>query len=144
MMKVSTKTRYSLRIMLQLAEKASNNEAVRGKDIALIQRITEPYMEQIMIKLRKAGWVTTERGRCGGYRLNISPEKISVLDLIELFEGQLEFVSCSKGKTKCLRRDKCKTTLPWRMLAESFAKEAKKMTLNKIMKLNSEIKEYVI
>lgn len=142
-MKVSTKTRYGLRIMLQLAGKQSQGESVRGKDIALVQKITEPYIEQIMIKLRKAGWVITERGRCGGYKLNVSPKDISILDLIELFEGPVELVSCDGGG-KCLRRDRCKTTLPWKILAESFRAEADKMTLEKIIKLNSEIKEYVI
>lgn len=143
-MKVSTKTRYGLRIMLQLAEYASEENAVKGKDIVCRQEITEPYMEQIMIKLRKAGWVSTERGCNGGYRLNVIPEDVTILDLIELFEGPLDLVSCSGGNKRCARLNKCKTALPWRMLAENFRREAAKLTLAKIIELNSEIKEYVI
>ena len=136
-MKVSTKTRYSLRIMLQLAEALASGIAVKGKEIVSQQAITEPYMEQIMIKLRKVGWVITERGCNGGYKLNVAPEKLSILDLIELFEGPLELVSCSEEKKKCIRFDKCKTATPWRMLAESFQREAKNMSLAKIIEIGS-------
>ncbi len=143
-MKVSTKTRYGLRIMLQLTETLSSGNAVKGKDIVSKQAISEPYMEQIMIKLRKAGWVITERGCQGGYKFNATAKDITILDFIELFEGPLELVSCSGKNKKCARLDKCGTTTAWRILAESFRKEANKITLAKIIELNSEIKEYVI
>ena len=129
-MKVSTKTRYGLRIVLQLAE-ASDGKAVKGKDIVCRQGISEPYMEQIMIKLRKTGWVATERGCHGGYKLNIAPGDVTILDLIELFEGPLELVNCNDKDKRCMRFDKCKTSSSWQMLAESFRREAAKISLTK-------------
>jgi Rrf2 family protein len=143
-MKISTKTRYGLRIILQLVETLSGGEAIKGKDIVREQGISEPYMEQIMIKLRKAKWVVTERGCQGGYKLNVSPEDITVLDLIELFEGPLELVSCANRDKRCKRFTKCRTTTSWQILAENFRKEAKKMNLAKIIELSSDTKEYVI
>lgn len=142
-MKVSTKTRYGLRIVLQLVE-VPTGKAVKGKDIVRKQGISEPYMEQIMIKLRKVGWVVTERGCQGGYKLNVVPENITVLDFIELFEGPLNLVSCSENDKRCTHMDKCKTSIVWQMLGEGFQREAKKISLAKIIDLNSERKEYVI
>lgn len=143
-MKISTKTRYGLRIILQLAETLSGGEAIKGKDIVREQEISEPYMEQIMIKLRKAKWVVTARGCRGGYKLNVAPEKITVLDLIELFEGPLELVSCVNRNKRCKRLGKCQTSVSWQLLAESFRKEAAKINLAKIIELNSGMKEYII
>jgi Rrf2 family transcriptional regulator, cysteine metabolism repressor len=143
-MKVSTKTRYGLRIILQLAEVSSDEGAVKGRDIVSKQGISEPYMEQIMIKLRKAGWVVTERGCKGGYKLNVSSEDITILDFIELFEGSLELVSCNEKDKRCMRLDECEATSSWQMLAESFRREAAKISVSEIIKLNSETQEYVI
>lgn len=143
-MKVSTKTRYGLRIILQLVDASSSENSVKGRDIVRQQGISEPYMEQIMIKLRKAGWVITERGCKGGYRLNIAPDDVSILDFIELFEGSLVLVNCDDKDRRCMHFDKCETMSSWQMLAENFRREAAKISLTKIIKLNSEIKEYVI
>ena len=143
-MKVSTKTRYGLRIILQLAEAFSGKNAVKGRDIVRKQGISEPYMEQIMIKLRKAGWVITERGCKGGYKLNVAPGDVTILDFIELFEGPLELVNCNDKDKRCMRFDKCEISSSWKMLAENFRREAAKISLTKIIELNSEIKEYVI
>lgn len=143
-MRVSTKTRYGLRIILQLAEALPDGKAVKGKELVSVQGISEPYMEQIMIKLRKAGWVVTERGCQGGYKLNVAPESVTILDFIELFEGPLELVSCMDQDKRCMHLDKCKTSTSWHMLAESFQREARKISLAKIIDLNSEVKEYVI
>ncbi|MDD5598694.1 MAG: Rrf2 family transcriptional regulator [Victivallaceae bacterium] len=134
-MKISTKTRYGLRIILQLTETLSGEKAVKGKDIVREQGISEPYMEQIMIKLRQAKWVVTERGCQGGYKLNVAPGNITVLDLIELFEGPVELVSCSRRDRRCKRFNGCRTAVLWQLLSESFRKEAKKVNLTQIIEL---------
>ena len=143
-MKVSTKTRYGLRIIVQLAEALPAKSAVKGREIVRKQGISEPYMEQIMIKLRKADWVITERGCKGGYKLNVMSDDINILNVIELFEGPLELVKCNDKDKRCMRFDKCETSSSWQILAESFRREAAKINLTEIIKLNSEIKEYVI
>lgn len=143
-MKVSTKTRYGLRIILQLVEALPSGKALKGKEIVNKQKISEPYMEQIMIKLRKVGWVITERGCQGGYKLNVSPENVTMLDFIELFEGPLQLVRCASKDKRCTLLAECRTSISWKILAESFRKEAKKISLDKIIDLNSNVKEYVI
>ena len=143
-MRVSTKTRYGLRIVLQLAEAQPGGEALKGKDIVKRQKISEPYMEQIMIKLRKAGWVVTERGCQGGYKLSVAPESVSILDFIELFEGPLDLVDCQKKDKRCTLLGDCKSSISWKILAEGFRNEARKMSLARIIELNSNVKEYVI
>ena len=143
-MRVSTKTRFGLRIVLQLADALPTGMPVKGKVIVKEQSISEPYMEQIMIKLRKAGWVVAERGCNGGYKLNVVPEDVTILNLIELFEGPLKLVTCIEEDKRCVLLGKCKTSSSWHILAEAFRKEAQKISLAKIIELNSGTKEYVI
>ncbi len=144
-MKLTTKTRYSLRILLQLASNY-NGKPVKGKDIATIQNITEPYLEQIMISLKSACLVKTVRGCYGGYELNLPPEKISVLDIIEIFEGKIEFADCLENRFECSGRSKCFAADVWKQLADSFKSEAKIFTLQYILdnSKQSNILEYVI
>ncbi len=109
MMNLSTKSRYGLRILLCLAKSYESGVRVplKGKSIALSQGLTEPYFEQIIIKLKACGLVKTIRGCNGGYLLNRSPEIISLLEIIEIFEGPVELVNCKKSGGMCSRHDKC-------------------------------------
>ena len=88
-MKLSSKTQYGLRILLQVALSTHGGKLAQGKDIAARQNINEPYLEQIMVSLKKAGLIQTVRGRRGGYLLGIDPKSITLLDIIEIFEGPL-------------------------------------------------------
>ena len=91
-MNLSSKTRNGLRILLHVAQEAHCGRLAQGKDIALKQRINEPYLEQIMLSLKVAGLVRTVRGRNGGYTLACAPETISLLDIIQVCEGILIFL----------------------------------------------------
>lgn len=91
-MKLSTKPRYGLRILAQIAADGGDKTPVSGKEVARKQDISIAYIEQIMIPLRNAGIVRTVRGRSGGYLLDRPAKDISLLDIIELFEGRLELV----------------------------------------------------
>ena len=144
-MKLTTKTRYSLRILLQLASNY-NGKPVKGKDIATIQNITEPYLEQIMMSLKSAGLVKTVRGCYGGYELNLNPDRISVLDIIEAFEGKIELADCLENRCNCNSISKCSASEVWKQLANSFKNEAKIYTLQYILDntKTSNILEYVI
>ena len=143
-MNFSTKTRYGLRILIQLAECYGENVAVKGKDIAAEQNFTEAYLEQIMIKLKEAGFVRTERGCNGGYILAKSPDKVTILDVIELFEGRLDLVRCKDDKKICPRILQCKTTRVWKKLSDIFRSETAKLTLTKILEMNKQELEYMI
>lgn len=91
-MKLSTKPRYGLRILAQIAADGGDHTPISGKVVARKQDISIAYIEQILIPMRNAGLVRTVRGRNGGYMLDRPAADISLLEIIELFEGRLELV----------------------------------------------------
>jgi Rrf2 family protein len=145
-MKLSTKSRYGLRILLQIAAEADKLSAIKGKDIAQKQEISEAYLEQIMIPLKNSGIIRTVRGCNGGYGLNRSPEKITVLDIIELFEGKLQLVKCVSDSSLCERCNICLASEVWERLSDVLRREAAQISLTSLvekMKKNYKL-EYVI
>lgn len=134
-LRLSTKARYGLRIMVQMAVDNINGKKLsRGKMIAKKQDITEAYLEQIMIPLKRGGIVGALRGCNGGYELRKSPDDVTVLDVIELFEGGISLAECFKGDTKCKRLEKCPTAHVWTRLSGIIRKEARIITLASIVK----------
>ncbi len=91
-MKLSTKPRYGLRILAQISADGGDRTPVSGRKIARKQKISVAYIEQILIPMRNAGIVRTVRGPKGGYLLDRPAAEISLLEIIELFEGRLELV----------------------------------------------------
>lgn len=121
-MKLSTKGRYGLRAVIDLAL-TSENEAVSISSIAARQSLSESYLEQLMGKLRKAGIVKSIRGAQGGYRLGRPPEKISVGDILRALEGDLDPVDCMALKHKeggCVGQDACVTRYVWQKISDSI------------------------
>ena len=147
MMKLSTRTRYGVRILVQIAlENMDGGGLARGRLIAKKQGITEPYLEQIMIPLKRAGIVGTVRGCHGGYELRKSPSEITILELIELFDGKVELSDCLKDGVKCERGEECPTRDVWLRLSRVFRDEAGTVTLESILEdmRTSSSGEYVI
>lgn len=107
-MKISTKGRYALRLMLDLAMNGENN-VVRIKDIAERQQISDKYLEQIISVLNKAGYVRSTRGPQGGYSLRKAPEEYTVGDILRLTEGSLAPVACVEEEGSCEREVDCVT-----------------------------------
>ena len=132
-MKLTTKTRYSLRILCQLAG-AYNGYPVKSRELAEKQQIPEPYLEQIMLALKSAGLISTIRGCNGGSALMRSPEKVTVLDVMELFEGKIEFSEYSKNNSTCSMFHLCPTTKIWANLSKELKEEAERITLADIIK----------
>jgi Rrf2 family protein len=144
-MRLSTKSRYGLRILLQIAIDNRDGKAAQGKSISKKQEISEPYLEQIMIPLKNAGYVRTTRGCNGGYFLNKDPKDITVLAVIELFEGDLNLVDCVSEEKNCPRIKNCQTSSVWKRIADSVRGTAEKITLASILEENKEnALEYVI
>ncbi len=136
-MNLSSKSRYGVRILVQLGMNYDKGISIKGKSLAESQDITEPYIEQIMISLKRAGMVRAERGCTGGYLLSRPPETITLLEVIELFEGKLELVRCGKSGEKCARFDVCETTRTWKRLSDIYRREASKVTLASILDENN-------
>ncbi len=128
-MKLSTKSRYGLRVLLQIAIDSKNDHVVTGREIAESQEISEPYLEQIMIPLKNYGAVSTVRGCRGGYRLKKDAAEISVLDVIELFEGELSLVRCHDGHSSCPRCKFCSASAVWKELSETLREKARSITI---------------
>ena len=116
-MLISTKGRYALRVMIELAEHKSH-EYVPLKDIAMKQGISIKYLESIIPILSKSGIIDGLKGKGGGYRLNRSPEEYSVGDILRLTEGSLVPVTCLNDKpNKCEKAASCRTLPMWEGLS---------------------------
>lgn len=115
-MLVSTKGRYALNIMIDLAQ-FSGGEYVVLMDIARRRAISEKYLEAIVSTLSRAGFLQAQRGRGGGYRLARSPEEYTVGSIVREAEGHLAPVACLKtGEADCPNADDCITLPLWREL----------------------------
>ena len=113
-MKISTKGRYALRVMIDLAEH-SGGGYLPLKDVALRQEISQKYLEAIMADLSKAGLLEGLHGKGGGYRLSRAPEDYTVGEILRLIEGDLAPVAClEKGAAPCELSNRCKTLPMWK------------------------------
>ena len=115
-MKISTKGRYALRMLLDLAEH-QNDGFIALKDIAERQNISKKYLEQIVPILNKSDFLRTNRGFQGGYQLAKSPEKYTVGEILRLTEGSLSPVACLEhDPIECERKGECATLPVWQGL----------------------------
>ena len=115
-MKISTKGRYALRIMVDLAQQHSN-EIIPLRDVSERQDISEKYAEMIVGLLSKTGFVFSSRGKGGGYKLARPPETITVAAILKAVEGSLAPVACLDiPNNVCPRAGNCVTLPMWREL----------------------------
>ena len=112
-MKISTRGRYALRVMIDLAEQ--NLDAfIPLKEVAERQEISRKYLESIAQVLSKAGLIEGAHGKGGGYKLTRSPADYTVAEILRLTEGSLAPVACLEGSSnECLRADSCRTLPMW-------------------------------
>ncbi len=112
-MKVSTRGRYAIRVMLDLAEH-DQSEYIPLIDIAKRQGISEKYLEAIVSLLVKAGLLTALRGKRGGYRLTRTPDQYTLKDILQTTEGAFAPVACLEEEINtCERASECKTLKVW-------------------------------
>ncbi len=112
-MKISTKGRYALRMLIDLASN-SEDGFISLKDIAERQGISKKYLEQIVPMLNKSGILRTNRGNKGGYMLAKAPNELTVGDVLRLTEGNLAPVACLEYEpNNCPRKDECATLYIW-------------------------------
>ena len=142
-MLISTKGRYALRVMIDLAEHRSG-EFISLKEIAQRQEISEKYLESIIRTLVKAKVVESLRGKGGGYRLTKNPEQYTVGEILRLTEGSLAPVACLDGDCKgCSRSDECPTLGVWKNLDKLINDYLDGVTLDTLVAPN-EGYDYVI
>ena len=132
-MKISTKGRYALRLMLDLALN-NTGEYITIKSIATRQEISEKYLEQIISLLNRAGYVKSVRGSQGGYRLARDPEEYTVGMILRLTEGSLAPVDClDENSEECIRRGSCVTREVWVELYLAISSVVDKITLQDLV-----------
>lgn len=132
-MKISTKGRYALRVMVDLALN-SNGNYISLKDIAVRQEISNKYLEQIISLLNKASFLETARGNTGGYRLARLPREYKVGDILRATEGDLAPINCLTESGECTRQDKCKTYSFWKGLDDVMTEYIDSKTLEDLIK----------
>ena len=133
-MKISTKGRYALRLMLDLAQHRNEQEYVSIKKIAQRQDISEKYLEQIVALLARAGFVTSVRGAQGGYRLVLEPKDYTVGIILRQIEGNLSSVKClEESPNKCGRCNYCVTIEVWKQINDAVNNVIDNITLQDLV-----------
>lgn len=131
---VSTRGRYALRVMIDLAEQNADT-FIPLKDISARQNISQKYMEAIMTMLSKAGFVDGAHGKGGGYKLNRAPENYKVGEILRLTEGTLAPVAClEKDAAPCDRHPECRTISMWSKLDELIEGYLDSVSISDLMK----------
>ncbi len=133
-MKLSTKGRYGLRALIDLAVH-SEREPVSISSISARQNLSERYLEQLMGKLKRAGMVKSVRGAQGGYQLAKEKKEISVGDILRALEGSLEAVECPglKEEQGCEEADFCVTKYVWKRINDSITSAVDEITLEQLV-----------
>ena len=133
---VSTKGRYALRVLLDLAERRSG-DYIPMKDIAARQELSLKYLERIVPLLSRSGLVEGVHGKGGGYRLAVDPGECSLWQVLILTEGDLAPVSCLECGTKpCERAAACKTLPVWKELDRRIRDYLQSVTLRDLLQTN--------
>ena len=126
-MKISTKGRYALRVMVDLAIN-SNGKFITSKEIS------NKYLEQIIAMLNKVGYLETARGAAGGYRLAKNPNEYVIGDILKATEGDLTPANCLTEEGKCKRQDDCKTFSFWKGLDDVINEYVNSKTLEDLIR----------
>lgn len=139
--KLSTKGRYGLRALIDLAL-YSEEEAVSIQSIANRQNISVSYLEQLVRKLKKEGLVTSVRGAQGGYKLAKPADKISVGDVLRAMEGSISAVSCGTGENvHCQGEDLCVTRYVWQRINASIQETVDSIMLDQLVEESRRVRD---
>lgn len=140
-MKISTKGRYALRMLLDLAEHRDQGY-IPLKDIAERQDISKKYLEQIVGILNQSDILRANRGYQGGYMLALSPEKCTVGQVLRVTEGSLSPVACLETESNlCARSGSCKTLPVWQGLDKVIREYLDGVTLQDILDESRDVRE---
>lgn len=131
-MKISTKGRYAIRVMMDLGMNG-NDKFTSLKDIAKRQGLSNKYLEQIIAMLNKAGYLETARGNNGGYKLAKKPSEYTIGEILRATEGDLAPIYCLTEEGECDKRENCKTLSFWKGLDEAINQYVDSKTLEDLI-----------
>ena len=144
MMKISTKGRYAIRVMIDLAEN-NTGSYIPLKDIAARQDISEKYLESIISALTKAHFLEGLRGKGGGYKLTREPSQYTIGSILKLTEGSLAPVAClDDTPNNCPRVSSCKTLSMWENFYKMIEEYFEGITLEDLLHAETSGDNYVI
>ncbi len=137
-MQISTKGRYALRVMLYLADRYTL-ECASVKHIAENENFSVKYLEHIMSMLSKNGFVVSEKGANGGYRLADTPENFSVGKIVRSMESDFSLVPClNQQQNPCPKYDNCTTIEVWKLLQETIDELLDNLTLLDLLRMQQD------
>ena len=139
-MKLSTKGRYGVRLMLDLADHYGEGHVLL-KDISKRQDISEKYLWHLIAPLKSAGLIHATRGAHGGYELAKAPSEITVKDIFEVAEGPICLVDCMETPTTCNRSDFCIVRDLWGEASKALAESLEKTTLASLVERQKDKKQ---
>ncbi|MCE5329237.1 Rrf2 family transcriptional regulator [bacterium] len=142
-MRISTRSRYGMRMMVNLASNFENGFSFL-KDVARDEGISEKYLSLIVIPLKSAGLLKTTRGVHGGYILSRHPSKITAREIVEVLEGDLSLVECSRDEKYCVKVRSCASHDIWSNLSEKIAEFLDTLTLEDFVKIQNEKKSELL
>jgi len=131
-MKLSTRTRYAVRAIIELAQNG-NNKPLQLKIIAQRQDISVKYLEQLMAILRSSGFVRSIRGSKGGYVLAKAPNQIKLNEVLHRLEGTVTTVECVENEDYCLRSADCASRYLWMQVEQAVEKVLEAITLQDLV-----------
>jgi len=138
-MKISTKGRYAVRVMMDIAEHDDGEEFVKANQISARQGISAKYLEQIIAILNKAGYVNSVRGAQGGYRLAQPPQNYTVGMILRLTEGSLFPVACMDEEVNsCSRCNNCEPLEVWKQISDAINNVVDHVTIADLLQKKKE------
>ncbi|MBI9097074.1 MAG: Rrf2 family transcriptional regulator [Spirochaetaceae bacterium] len=132
-MKLSTKVRYGMRAVVEIAHSTRENKTLTISTIAESQQLSQKYLESLLVKLKKRKILQSLRGQKGGYLLNKAPGDITVYDIAEALDGEFNLVDCSEKGETCPRLGQCSTINLWTHLTNTLVDEMKKITISDLI-----------
>ncbi len=132
-MKLSTRSRYGARILLELAKQVEEGPIKVGK-ISDVQKITVKYLEQLIRPLKKAGLVKSVRGPKGGHLLAKSPREITLGQVVRILEGKSDLVECIPRPEICTLSENCRVRLAWKEASDALYEKLDAISIADLMK----------
>ncbi|MCM8771592.1 MAG: Rrf2 family transcriptional regulator [Candidatus Omnitrophica bacterium] len=139
-MKISTRTRYGLRALIDLGV-YYKGKPIFVKDIAKRQNLSERYLEHIMLTLKKAGILRSAKGGKGGYAFLRDPSEIKIKEIIEILEGTISPTECVEKSKICERSEICVARKLWCNIKEKILEYLDNITLDELIKKQKELNE---
>ena len=134
MMKFSTKTRYGLRMMIEMARELQTCRLIQLKKVAKVTGLSENYLAQLAIPLKNQGIIVGVSGKYGGYRLAKPAQQIKLSEVIRAVGGPISLADCVTNPGICMSSDSCETRLVWLILSASMFDILDNFSLNDLIK----------